>query len=80
MADSARPSKGSETAGWTPAPPLAAVLPGVLLVFVGLWMVTDGGPPGLGWAAFAVGAGSLLVGAVAWGVAWGMDLYDHRRP
>jgi hypothetical protein len=80
VADPAHPSTGSGTESWTPAQPLAALLPGVLLVFAGLWMVTDNGPLALGWACFAVGIGFVLVGAVAWGVAWGMDLHDHRRP
>jgi len=42
-------------------------------------MVTAGGPRAVGWASFAVGLGFLLVGAVAWGVAWGMELHDDRR-
>lgn len=54
-------------------------MPGALLLFVGLWMVTDGGPLALGWASFAVGLAFLLVGAVAWGVVWGLDLHDDPR-
>lgn len=80
MADSASPRRGPDSEPrWAPASPSAALLPGVLLLFVGLWMVTDGGPRAVGWASFAVGLGFLLVGAVAWGVAWGMELHDDRR-
>jgi len=59
---------------------MAVLLPGVVLLFAGIWMVTDGGPLPLGWALFAVGLGLLAVGAVAWGVAWGLELHaDTRR-
>lgn len=59
---------------------MAALLPGVVLLFAGIWMVTDGGPLPLGWALFAVGLALLSVGAVAWGVAWGLALdADSRR-
>ncbi len=59
-----------------PPMPAAAILPGILLVLVGLWMVTDGGPLWLGWGCFAVGWALLLVGTVARGVAWGLAIYD----
>ena len=46
----------------------------------GLWMVTDGGSLPLGWASFAIGLALLVVGGVAWSVAWGLDLHaDTRR-
>ena len=82
MANPAGPVEPSRTeARWTPAPPSAALLPGVVLLFAGLWMVTDGGPLGLGWAFFAAGLAFLVVGAVAQGVVWALDLHTfHRRP
>lgn len=64
---------------WDPPSPVAALLPGVVLLFVGLWMVTDGGPLPLGWGCFAIGLAFLLVGAVAQGVAWGLHLHEERR-
>ena len=64
---------------WAPPSPVAVVLPGVVLVFAGLWMVTDGGSLPLGWASFTVGLALLLVGAVAWGVAWGLDLHAEKQ-
>lgn len=63
-----------------PGSPSSVVVPGVVLVFAGLWMVTDpGGPLGIGWACFAVGLALLLVGVVAAGVAWGLHLDELRR-
>jgi hypothetical protein len=64
---------------WAPVSPSVALLPGVVLLFVGLWMVTDGGPLALGWASFTVGLALMLIGAVAHGVAWGLDLHNDRR-
>ena len=54
-------------------------LPGAALLSAGLWMVSTG-VLGLGWLFFAVGSGCLLVGSVAQGVAWGMDIYEERHP
>jgi hypothetical protein len=58
---------------------MAVLLPGVLLVAAGLWMVTDGGSLPTGWALFSLGLALLLVGAVAWGVAWGLELHADRH-
>ena len=74
------PTRSTTAPRWAPPSPIAALLPGVVLVFAGLWIVTDGGSLSLGWAMFAVGMALLLVGAVAWGVAWGMDLHAENRP
>lgn len=60
--------------------PTAAWFPGTGLLFIGVWMATDGGPLALAWALFAVGGALLLVGAVAQGVAWGMDIHKERHP
>jgi hypothetical protein len=59
--------------------PTVAWLPGTALLLIGLLMVTDGGL-GLGWAFCAVGLALVLVGAVAQGVAWGMDIHKERHP
>ncbi len=69
-----RPSADARP-GRSITPPSAALLPGAALLFLGLWIVSDGGPPALGWALFAVGLPFLLVGAVALGVAWGLDIH-----
>lgn len=61
-----------------PDSPYAALIPGVLLVAAGLWMVGGGAPLALGWSAFAVGLACLIVGGVAQGVAWGLDIHDRR--
>ena len=51
----------------------------MLLLFFGSLIVTDGGALALGLALFAVGLAFVLVGAVAWGVAWGLDLHRDRQ-
>lgn len=80
MPDAAHSPAGSGTEQrWAPASPIAVLLPGMLLLFAGLWMVTDGGPLPMGWAFFAIGLALLLVAAVAWGVAWGLDLHAGSR-
>lgn len=79
MSDTAdSPSRSGTEPRWAPASPITVVLPGVVLLFVGLWMVTDGGSLPTGWAFFAIGLTLLLVGAVAWGVAWGLDLHANN--
>lgn len=60
-------------------PPVAAWLPGTLVLWCGLWMVTNGGLD-LGWALVAFGSSLMLVGAVAQGVAWGMGIHSDRHP
>ena len=60
---------------WQAPSPETAIIPGVLLTFVGLWMLTDGGPLPLSWFLVAGGQAFLLIGAVAKGVAWGMALH-----
>lgn len=64
---------------WAPTSPNVALVPGVLLVLGGLSVVTDGGPPLLGWAMFAIGQALLLSGAVANGVSWGMALHEENK-
>jgi hypothetical protein len=48
----------------------------VLLVFVGFWVLTDGGPLPLGWACVALGQAFLIAGTVAKGVEWGLELHQ----
>jgi hypothetical protein len=64
--------------------PAAAIVPGILLVLVGLWAVTDGGTLWFGWGCFAVGWAFLIMGTVARGVAWGLAIHEAaieaRRP
>ena len=56
------------------------ILPGILLVFLGAWTLSDGElPQPLGWACVVVGAALLITGAVAKGVAWGLDLHSEGR-
>ncbi len=59
--------------------PTVAWLPGTALLIIGLFMGTDGGLS-LGWGFSAVGLALVLVGAVAQGVAWGMDIHKERHP
>lgn len=60
-------------------PPLAAWFPGTVLLWIGPWMIIDGGLS-LGWAVCAFGLALVLVGAVAQGVAWGMGIHRDRYP
>lgn len=73
------PTSSTTAPRWAPPSPVAVLLAGVVLVFAGLWMVTDGGSLPFGWASFAVGLALLMVGAVAWGVAWGLDLHAENQ-
>lgn len=75
----ASPASSRTEPRFAPGSPSAAVLPGVVLLFSGLWMVTDNGPVAIGWAFFSVGLAFLMVGAVAWGVAWGLALHAERQ-
>ncbi len=56
-----------------------AWLPGTVLLCLGLWMVSDGGL-GWGWMLCGLGLALVLVGGVAQGVAWGMDIHRERHP
>jgi uncharacterized membrane protein HdeD (DUF308 family) len=73
------PDKGSPTRQRSAPSPTVAWLPGAALLLIGLWMVTDGGIS-LGWAVGALGLALVLVGAVAQGVAWEMDIHKERHP
>ena len=80
MADTASPRQSSGSGPQLgPAPPGAALFPGAVLLFLGLWLVTGGGPLPVGWAVFSTGLTMVLLGAVAQGVAWGLELHDARR-
>jgi uncharacterized membrane protein HdeD (DUF308 family) len=79
MSSDVVPEKGSEMEERGAQSPTVAWLPGTALLFIGLLMVTDGGLS-LGWAVCAVGLALVLVGAVAQGVAWGMDIHKERHP
>ena len=58
---------------------MTAFVPGAVLLGLGLWLVTDGGPLLLGWIVFATGLTMVLLGTIAQGVAWGLDIRDARR-
>jgi hypothetical protein len=72
--------RGDEQQRWAPPAPGLALLGGVLLVFLGAWTLSDGElPQPLGWVSVVVGAAFLITGAVAKGVAWGLDLHSEAR-
>lgn len=79
MSSDVVPEKDSEMGERGAQSPTVAWFPGTVLLFIGLWMVADGGLS-LGWAFCAVGLALVLVGAVAQGVAWGMDIHKERHP
>ena len=53
--------------------------PGTLMLGFGLWGVAEG-DAGWAWAVWSAGLALLIVGAVAQGVAWGMDIHKERHP
>ena len=59
--------------------PAVMWVPGTALLSIGLSMVAEGGLS-VGWIVGAVGLAPVLVGAVAQGVAWGMDIHNERHP
>jgi hypothetical protein len=61
--------------GPTPPTPAFALVPGAVLTFLGVWAVAEGEFPLLGLALLVVGVAFLLTGAIAKGVAWGLDLH-----
>lgn len=79
MNDDVATGKSSDLGQRGASSPTVAWLPGTVLLFVGLGMVTEGGLD-MGWALVALGFAMTLVGAVAQGVAWGMDIHKERHP
>jgi hypothetical protein len=73
------PEKASDMSQSSSPSPTVFWLPGTALLAIGPWLVTDG-VPSLGWALCALGLALVLVGAVAQGVAWGMDIHKERHP
>jgi hypothetical protein len=79
MSDEVVPENSSEVRERGAPSPTMAWLPGTVLLFIGLGMVTEGGLT-VGWAFVAVGLSMMLLGCVAQGVAWGMDIHMERHP
>ena len=61
-----------------PVTPALALVPGALILVVGVWMVLAEGPFPLAAACVAVGWTLVLVGGVAHGVGWGLQLRDRE--
>lgn len=49
------------------------------MLWFGSWGVAEGGI-GWAWGVCSLGLALLIVGAVAQGVAWGMDISEDRHP
>lgn len=63
---------------WEPPSPLLAIVGGLLLLVLGSFIAAALSTP-VGLVLSAVGGISVLVGAIALGVSWGLALRDHRR-
>ena len=68
--EAARPVRPTPTIFW---------LPGTLMLCFGSWGVAEGGI-GWAWGVWPLGLALLIVGAVAQGVAWGVDISKERHP
>jgi hypothetical protein len=79
MSNGVVPKNASDLSQRSSPSPTVFWLPGTALLAIGSWMVT-GGVPGLGGVFCALGLALMLVGAVAQGVAWGMDIHKERHP
>ena len=60
---------------------VGAIIMGVRMggIGLGLWGVAEGSL-GWAWVVWPIGLALLIIGAVAQGVAWGMDIYKERHP
>lgn len=73
------PMKQDEaTKRYAPSPTLFW-LPGTLMLWFGVWGVADAGI-GWAWGVWPLGLALVIVGSVAQGVAWGMDVHKDRHP
>lgn len=67
---------GQQVGDPTPATAAFALVPGVVLTLLGAWTLAEAEIPLLlGLALVIVGVAFLLTGAIAKGVAWGLDLH-----
>jgi hypothetical protein len=73
------PRRAETPPRWEPAAPSLAMGPGLLLLLAGVLLLSGGGPAQLGWACVVLGQALFLVGAVAKGVAWGLELHKSGR-
>jgi hypothetical protein len=59
--------------------PAVLWLPGTLMLWFGVWGVVEGSVA-WAWGVWPVGLALLIVGGVAQGVVWGMDIHKERHP
>ena len=79
MTESTIAETDSDVAKRSSPSPTVLWFPGTVFVLIGLWLTLEG-DTGWGPALLVVGSALVLVGGVAQGVAWGMDIHKERHP
>lgn len=59
--------------------PFIAMIPGVIAVAVGIHLIVIDAAAWIGAVLIPIGALLLMIGGIAQGVAWGIDLERQRR-
>lgn len=64
---------------WNSPAPMVAIVPGLVVTAVGLWALLHGDVSLLAAVALPAGISALLLGVVAKGVEWGINIQQQQR-